>query len=355
MSCGSAAPVADDALALGQRFGSDAEFRRGVLEQSLAVHDNDYARLRLVHYARDWDALPEWNPRVAPWLAGDVPLEPVWTASAPGTREEWLALGKAAFERWPAQRMAALSAARAAALGIASGAVVRVAYTSGVEEAALSCAGCHAARGPDGELQPGPPSDVDLAGWGAGRVDVTGDDVENPVAIPDLRAVAHQRRLHWTGNLHNGLLELAVRIETLLITAASSAVRPPREIAFALALYVESLGDEETSRELAASPRGAAVFERECGRCHAHATGAGDVVSAEEVGTDPTAAVSPERGGAGYRVPSLFRVGERRRLLHDGSIERLDELLQPHAGGHRFGVELTADDRASLLVFLRSL
>jgi hypothetical protein len=99
---------------------------------------------------------------------------------------------------------------------------------------------CHARPDPTGQLRHGLASDFDLGAlvgehWGPGRVDVTADARDNPVAIPDLRATRRQQRLHHAGNLRGGLEALASRTETLLISARDDVVRPPREIAFALA------------------------------------------------------------------------------------------------------------------------
>ncbi|HKP57310.1 MAG TPA: c-type cytochrome [Polyangiales bacterium] len=369
ISCGSDEP-AGDVLALARRFSGEPAFRREALEHSLAVRNNDYARLRLAHYARDWDALPEWNPTVAPLSEPNAALESIWDGVPSASVGELLALGREAFERWPAQRLPPLSAAlgdppdaeRARSYGLQLNASMRVRYPDGSEQAALSCAGCHARE------EPGAASDLDLAAllgasrgpdaelepeWGPGRLDVTADARVDPVAIPDLRALRHQRRLHWTGNLHNSLPALAVRIETLLITATSATVRPPREIAFALALYVHGLGAAE--RSPSASQSGAAVFERKCAGCHMDASGAGDLVPADVVGTDPEAAASEERGSGGYRVPSLYRVADRTRLTHEGRFDNLEQMFDPAraVGAHPFGLELSDAERDALLEFVR--
>lgn len=53
----------------------DRTERRAALEASLVSTDNEYARLRFARYATGaadgWDALPEWNPRVAPVEIGE--------------------------------------------------------------------------------------------------------------------------------------------------------------------------------------------------------------------------------------------------------------------------------------------
>jgi hypothetical protein len=87
------------------------------------------------------------------------------------------------------------------------GALVLVRYPEGSEHYALTCAGCLAWVQPDGTRRDRAAAALDLASllaagsgkvpdWGPGRLDVTADDRDDPVAIPDLRATRHQRLLH---------------------------------------------------------------------------------------------------------------------------------------------------------------
>jgi hypothetical protein len=99
---------------------TDPAFARAELTASLVNSRNGYSTLRLSHYATDdaadWDLLPEWNPPAEPIAAAELdapggasaaqlatdaaPLPlPVRSPSDPAL----LALGKAAFERYPAQ------------------------------------------------------------------------------------------------------------------------------------------------------------------------------------------------------------------------------------------------------------
>jgi mono/diheme cytochrome c family protein len=244
---------------------------------------------------------------------------------------------------------------------------VRVALPDG-EGAALTCATCHVRATADGRLIVGAGNDrlelgrlmVDGDGavppelaqsrraWGPGRVDVTTEDGGDPVRIPDLRPV------RWHGHLHYGAsvaqpdeIALAVRIETLLITAHGGAVRPPREIALGLALYLRALADGLPTRvpETVAARRGAALFEARCAGCHRGPAFTGPPVSAARAGTDPRHAQSPDRGTGRYRVPSLRGVGTRGPLLHDGSAAGLSSL---------FG-ELAPADRGALVAYLETL
>jgi len=375
LACQRAAPVGASAeLEVGRRFIAEREFRRAALERSLVNRDGD-ARKRLAHYAVEagWEALPILNPELAPIVAGERPeLSKLWSGRVEWSEPALLELGRRAFEEWPAQRAPGFarlvgSAASAPQLardrladigawvddrGRVAG-LVWVKYVDGSVEPALSCASCHARPDAMGHLVHGIASELDLGqltgdAWGPGRVDVTVDGSSNPVAVPDLRATRHQRRLHHAGNLVNSLEALAVRTETLLITARADVARPPREIAFALAYYVWSLGAQRSTP----APPPSASFVQACGRCHSGPTGAGELVADVEVGTDPSATASSARGTGGYRVPSLYGVSQRPRLTHLGWPIGLPEFLDPSRigsmPGHAFGFELSQTERESL-------
>jgi hypothetical protein len=174
------------------------------------------------------------------------------------------------------------------------------------------------------------------------------------VAAPDLRATRFQRRLHHAGDLRNSLEALAVRTETLLITARADVVRPPREVAFAIAYYVWSLGAPRPAASPAPAP--SATFAAACGGCHSGATGAGDLVTDVEVGTDGAATASWARGTGGYRVPSLYGVSARPRLTHLGWPIGLRAFLDPTRAerlpGHPFGFSLNPEEREALVAEL---
>jgi hypothetical protein len=371
------APSLDAELEIGRRFVAEQSFRRAALGRSLAVTENGEARLRLERYAvaDQWEALPVLNAELSPVLEGEAPaLARLWAGKLAWSGPALLALGRRAFEEWPAQRApqlrplletgdgaGKLDRPRLEAVGAwvdergRVGGFVRVRYADGTIEPAITCATCHARPDATGHLQHGPASDFDLGAlvgqdWGAGRVDVTADARDNPVAIPDLRATRHQQRLHHTGNLRGGLEALALRTETLLITSRDNLVRPPREIAFALAYYVWSMG--KSSEDVPAAPAPSALFRDNCGRCHSGLTGAGGLVAAAVVGTDAAATESALRGSGGYRVPSLYRVSQR-RLTHLGWRLTLSEFLAPERTqaypGHAFGLDLDAERRSALV------
>lgn len=389
-------------FAQAQRFVASREVRRRALVESLREPRRGYAELRLAEYAREdgagWDAAPVFNPPVCP-LRLDQPCAPedfveVFVGAEAGAAGEGvadeaalLALGRRAFSRMPLAIDSALERAAETPEGIARaglwvgpdgwvGGLVRVRLADGSVRTSPTCATCHASPGADGALIDGranahlrhDEAQALLLGaprppvvWGAGMLDVTADRHDNPVAIPDLRPLALQRTLHWSATLNNSFLALAVRVDTLIITSHDGALRPPREVAAALAAYLWSLAPP-TDHQRPELARGREVFARECGRCH-HLDGAsGTPIPPEAAQLDPLATRSPTRGTGLYRPPSLRGVADRAQLLHDGLIKApgaLDRLLDPARLGdhpaHPFGATLDAADRAALLSLLRAL
>ena len=315
------------------RFISDREFRRAALVDELAGSANDYSRVRLAHYAKDWDDLPVWNP-----TALDIDV-------SPDDPEALRALGERAFFAYPAQ----LWQARGDHL-------VQVKTAAGVRTAA-TCATCHAGER-DGVVVPGLATTIDV-GFGPGRVDVTTSDAREPLKIPDLRPVREQRYLQASAAVRQrDVISLAVRIETLVITAHHETVRPPPIVALGLAEYLWSLAPAPPAPpRSAAEVHGASLFAARCAGCHAPPAYTGEPIAVARVGTDPIAAQSRDRGTGMYRVPSLRGVADRALLLHDGSVHSLAELLDPArtSPGHRFGSSLPAADRADLAAFLSTL
>lgn len=257
---------------------------------------------------------------------------------------------------------------------------MRVRYADGSSAVALTCATCHSrTRASDGHVEMGaanhaldlgalmldaplgrraPAAHLDaldppLAHWGPGRIDVTTREGNEPALIPDLRAVRFQRHLQHSGAvMQRDVTSLAVRIETLIITAHDEGVRPPREVALGLALYLWSLAD--ALPRLERQSKGAQLFAQHCARCHAGEGLVGGLVEIDTVRGDATLARSRDRGTGSYRITSLRGVGTRERLLHDGSVRSLDELIDPMrtTSSHRFGTELAAESRAALRLWL---
>jgi hypothetical protein len=399
--CGAEPPSTETSPARPRSIGdelraylADPEVGRAALEQSLVAPENGYSRLRLQRYDdAHWGSLPTYDPPTAPVsvdpatggaAAPPAPNEGIWShcltnqATFDPTDEALLALGERSFFAYPVQEArgvpAVLAATDHAGTWCRDGAfgVVWTLSSTG-PRGAYTCATCHASsEATSGALVAGR-NNADLDAdklsfgaegprWGKGRVDVTNDDLDNPVVITDLRPIRWQNRLHHAATLRTSAVALAVRIETLIITSNGEAVRPPRAIAAGLAMYLWSLGTSTPRHELtlnAQEKRGEQVFEATCAGCHAGEGAAGESVDLAVVGTDPSVGVSTERGTGGYRVPSLRHVGDRRRLFASGAVSDVRALLDPtperRAAGHTFGLDLAEADRAALLAYLRRL
>jgi cytochrome c5 len=401
----------------GRRFLDDTAYRRAALERSLVNPDNLYSRQRLDSYGlgrHRWDRLPVWNPRSQPLTAalaaelarGDVPSAPVqrlWDGNEPTTMAGWVALGRQVFFGYPMRAEVYLEwgltrpelvdavGIERAADGSVPGLVV-FRDVDGETRVGITCAVCHSSV-EDGVVVEGaarrrfdygrlrleyfadtgewvdPSLARRMATWGPGRADVTEDDDEDPVTIPDLWGLRTQRWLTQAGTIrHDSPLALAIRQETQLTDSNHLMVRPPRALAWALALYVYSL--EPPPRAPAAGSRGATVFAEHCGSCHANAAYGGGMIAADRIGTDAALATSRGRGTGHYRVAPLLRVAAGAPYLHDGAVASLEELLSPArlqpdyaAGrlgpgpipGHVAGTALAADEREVLLAFLATI
>jgi mono/diheme cytochrome c family protein len=400
----------------GERYLGDPAFRRRTLVESLENPSNGYSAQRLASYGlsdHGWDLLPEWTPRSQPVHAGeraDAPLAadaaPLWDGRRPETVDGWVALGREVFFGYPLRAEPALGTAlsdpaRAQALGLeeTAGGVYpgmrRFADVDGTVRIGITCALCHATVR-SGALVVGAarrrfdfgrlllwqsevsasPMDPEMAArlqrWGPGRADITEDRDEDPVAIPDLWGLRGQSALTQGATLkHLGPVTLALRQETQLIEANHQRTRPPRELSWALALYVYSLAPPSDrpvfdAREL---DRGRAIFQDGCQRCHDNASGGGAPVAAWLVGTDPALARGSARGTGLYRPPALIDLGEAGPYLHHGALASLDDLLRPDrlradwrsgvlgpgpVPGHEYGLDLPNADRTALEHYLYS-
>lgn len=222
----------------------------------------------------------------------------------------------------------------------------------------------------------GEPVEADLARrmatWGPGRADVTEDVDEDPVAIPDLWALRDDAALTQAGGIrHTGPTALAIRQETQLLHSNHERVRPPRELAWALAMFLYSLQPAPVAHEATAiTARGAKLFERGCSECHSNPSYGGSLVAADRVGTDPALANGAARGTGRYRPPALVRVGDAAPYLHHGAVPTLEDLLSPDrlsadyrgsplgpgpVKGHAFGTDWPAEDRAAIVAWMRTL
>jgi cytochrome c5 len=394
----------------GQRYLHDASFRRKALEDSLTNADNIYSRTRLSGYGiagRGWEMLPSWTPvtravddAYVDALAEGAPLTLgseatlLWDGEEPGSMAEWVELGRRVFYEYPLRsevfaEHALRSKEVAAKVGLGSDekgiwpGVVAYETVDGEAAIGITCALCHvsmeggkmvegrARRNFDyGEMRLAFYRDTGafldeevkrrMAAWGPGRADITQDDDEDPVAIVDLWGVRNHAYLTQSGTLrHKHPAALAIRQETQLLHANHERIRPPRELAWALAMFVYSLTPPPRepvpeSEELA---RGAALFAKACDHCHRDESYGGLPVSAEKIGTDPMLAKGEARGTGLYRPAPLIRVAQAAPYLHDGSVATLAELFDPErkVPGHRYGDSWPLADRNALIAFLETL
>jgi hypothetical protein len=99
-----------------------------------------------------------------------------------------------------------------------------------------------------------------------------------------------------------------------------------------------------------------------------------DILDAR-VGTDPALTMTTRRGTGYYKIPSLKGVWYRGPFEHNGSVATLEDWFDPRrirddyvptgftgtglktraVKGHRFGLSLSAADRAALIAFLKTL
>jgi hypothetical protein len=164
---------------------------------------------------------------------------------------------------------------------------------------------------------------------------------------------------------------------------------------YALALYIYSLKPPANPNKFdAVAAKGKTVFEREgCSGCHTPplytnnmiTPAAGFKVPEEDrtkyrildlsVGTDPFLTTKTRRGTGYYKVPSLKGVWYRGPFEHNGSVATLEDWFDPRrlrddyvptgyrgygvqtraVKGHEFGLQLTPEDKAALIAFLKTL
>ena len=237
-----------------------------------------------------------------------------------------------------------------------------------------------------------------------------------PVRVPDLIGVEHRRYLDASGLVRHRSIGDLMRYAALnqgadglssfagmrpespdgkSLPALSGFTRYSDEQLYALALYLYSLeppANPNVFDEAAAG--GQRVFEREsCGRCHPAPLYTNNRLLAADgfeiprghrdrfdvldlrVGTDPNLTLRTRRGTGYYKVPSLLGVWYRGPFGHDGSVATLEDWFDPRrlrddyvptayrgAGverravpGHRFGTDLSPEERRDLVAFLRTL
>lgn len=356
--------------------------RRQWLERGWWMPELGYSQELLQAYGLEdegWELLPELNFEVESSLDGPFQGEPLFDGrSVPQSREQWLALGESVFWKMPMRRDAyvewlagrpelwASYGVEADARGGARG-LVRYRDTRGAVRTGMSCGFCHSVDGVAGRankrmdlggaraafrrargLDPG-----EFADWGAGRVDVTDDEINDAMAIPNLWGVSAQSYFNASGAVRLDTPAVAaVRFETQYVLNHSFEARPPRVLIWALAMYVYSLEApkvDEAQREAVDD----AVFMARCASCHDPDRGySGELILAELLNSDEQAARSPTRGTGSYRVPSLLGISQGGPYLHDLSVPDLETLLER---GHPYGEPLSEQERAILLNFLKTL
>lgn len=367
------------------RYLEDAQWRREQLETSLWRPELPYAQIRLNNYALPqggWDLLPVFEVEVGPVYDGmpaaeDFDGERLNPTQTPDTLEAWQALGEEVFWKMPMRRDGYIewlitqpelwdeAGLTTDDQGHVRG-LVRYRDPAGDVRVGLTCGLCHGANGEPGRanrtLNLGRARELfsidqghdprDYGTWGPGRVDVTNDRVNNPIAIKNLYGAPHLGYLNTSGSiLVDSPASLAIRFETQYIEGQAMDARPDRAMMWGLTAYVLSL-QAPNQRPDMNSP-GAAVFQSRCAGCHDPARGfSGDLVNADALTSNPLASQSPTRGTGFYKTPSLLGVSRSSAYLHDGSQPSLDALLD---SGHPFGTPVEGQQRRDLLQFLNTL
>jgi hypothetical protein len=231
-----------------------------------------------------------------------------------------------------------------------------------------------------------------------------------PPQIPDLIGVEERRYLDHTGLVHHRGLGDLMRYCSLVQDVSArdryGEAQPKRiedahgerysdEQLYALALYVYSLRPPQNPHRFdAAAARGKAVFEHAgCASCHTPPLYTNNKLTPVDgfdppvdhrlqldlmearVGTDPRYALETHKGTGYYKVPSLKGLWYRGPLEHNGSVATLDDWFdaarlrddsvptgfkgydgRAHAvKGHQFGLDLSPEEKKSLITFLKTL
>ena len=207
-----------------------------------------------------------------------------------------------------------------------------------------------------------------------------------PPQIPDLIGVSERRYLDHTGLVrHRGIADL-MRYSSLaqdVFSLDRYGDAPPRQghatrysdaQLYALALYVYSLRPPENPNRFdAAAAKGKKIFEREsCSHCHTPPLytnnklipvegfeARGEDVMETRIGVDPRYTLETHKGTGYYKVPSLKGVWYRGPFEHNGKAATLEDWFDANRltkiKGHPFGLNLTAEEKQSLIKFLRTL
>ena len=375
-------------------FIKQADTRRTALEYAMWQPALPYSKKLLNNYGLDdsgWELLPEVNLEVGPFRTDDAEhvgdetydwQGVVQPSTPPSNDAEWMAMGESTFWGLPMRRDAYLRWLLArpdlwSEVGLdvlPDGSVAGIAMyrdPEGSIKYGVTCALCHSSEGLAGRanrrLNIGKARALyaeymgrngdDFLTWGPGRIDVTEDGVDNPVAIPDLWGLEHAQFVNHSGSIRvAGPVTLAVRLETQYIQNHRMRSRPPRAQMWALSRYVMSRKPPVTDTNDLDPERvaeGQDVFNKHCGDCHEKDRSySGGLIPAEDLSVDAAVALSPTRGTGFYKVPSLLGVRANGPYLHDGSLATLADLL---ASGHPYGQALDTEEQNVLNEFLKSL
>jgi hypothetical protein len=239
-----------------------------------------------------------------------------------------------------------------------------------------------------------------------------------PPAVPDLRGVRDRHYLDKSGlNQNHGIaslmryaamaegIEFYLNFDGFIPSGGKKfdTLPPPQSLnrfseaqLYALAMWLSSLDPlpNPNPPEAALSEAGKKIFASEgCIGCHVPPLYTNNKLTPaigfripEEhksrydilpvvVGTDPRLTMETRRGTGYYKVPSLRGVWYRSPFEHNGSVATLEDWFDPRrlrddyvptgfkgyrvktraVKGHEFGLKLSADGKAALIAFLRTL
>ena len=238
-----------------------------------------------------------------------------------------------------------------------------------------------------------------------------GTSAFHPVQVPDLIGLEHRRYFDRTGHLQHRSIGDLMRyaalnqgmsfydsygdfIPTGSLPETKDLERYSDAQLYALGLFLYSLEPPENPNKWSdQAERGKLVFEREnCWRCHKPPLYTNNRLTPVDgwepaddhpqrldilplsVGTDPGLALYTRRGTGMYKVPSLLGVWYRGPFQHSGAVATLEDWFDPKrleddyvptgfkglrekgpVPGHRFGLDLSPEDKEALIAFLKTL
>ncbi len=245
-----------------------------------------------------------------------------------------------------------------------------------------------------------------------GMTDRSGSSLFHPVQTPDLVGLKARRYLDHTGLVQQrsigdlmtyaslnqdvgGLARYGGFVPEGSLPDPMERRRYSDEQLYALALYIYSLQPPPNPNKFGAlAARGQQVFAREdCARCHTPPLYTNNRLTPADgftppsdglkdfdilpvsLHTDPTLALKTRRGTGFYKVPSLRGVWYRGMFPHDGSCATLEDWFDPDrllngyvptgfkgygvthraVPGHEYGLDLSREDKAALIAFLKTL